>query len=159
MIKTALHITTAGPINEVEVHGLVDLQSLVGGYIEPFSVYEDRGWTIYVNDDGMYSCEPNRAVFADKGLADAGYLSQFSDFIEPVKEDELYCILFGDIVVIGHDPMTGDDKSLTPEQMDEIKAMFSTPSMGPGSGYHAAMSVKMGIVPNRAALTELISQS
>lgn len=156
-MNRALHITTEGPINEVEVNGLSDLQKLVGGCIEPFGVFEDRGWTIYVNEEGLYRCQPNRAIFADEGLVDAGYLSQFSDSAEVVKKDELYYILFGDIVVVGFDPVTGEDKSLTPEQMDEVRAMFSTPEMGPGSGYLAAVSVKMGTVPDRALLYKLLS--
>ena len=157
MSKTALHITTEGPINEVEIDGLKDLQRLVGGYIEPFSIYENRGWTIYLNESGLYQCPPNRAIFADDDLVEAGYLSQFSDSSRVIKKDELYYILFGDIVAIGFDPMTGEDKSLTDEQMDEIKAMFSSPAMGPNSGYFAATSVKMGVVPERALLTKILS--
>lgn len=53
--------------------------------------------------------------------------------------------------------MTGEDKSLTDEQVNEIKAMFSSPAMGPNSGYFAATSVKMGVVPERALLTKILS--
>ena len=80
---------------------LHDLQRLVGGNIEPFDVIFGEGISLYVNEEGLFTCPPNRAVYATKGMEEAGYLSMMvsmMDYGSPVKEGELYSILCGDLV-------------------------------------------------------------
>ena len=47
-----------------------------------------RGISLYVNEEGLFTCPPNRAVYATKGMEEAGYLSMM-DYSSPVKEGEL----------------------------------------------------------------------
>ena len=47
---------------------LRELQRLVGGSIEPLNVLFGEEISIYVNEEGLYSCPPNRAVYATKQM-------------------------------------------------------------------------------------------
>lgn len=59
---------------------------------------------------------PNRAVYATRGMEREGYLSQM-DYATPVREGDLYGLLFGDIVALGYDAMEGTSRSLTDEEV------------------------------------------
>lgn len=101
-MKGMLIPTNGNPVEidiEVDETGstLHDLQRLVGGNIEPFDVIFGEGISLYVNEEGLFTCPPNRAVYATKGMEEAGYLSMM-DYSSPVKEGELYSILCGDLV-------------------------------------------------------------
>ena len=96
-MKGMLIPTNGNPVEidiEVDETGstLHDLQRLVGGNIEPFDVIFGEGISLYVNEEGLFTCPPNRAVYATKGMEEAGYLSMM-DYSSPVKEGELYSIL------------------------------------------------------------------
>jgi hypothetical protein len=114
---------------------LDSLQFWVGGNIDVFdALYESLGGvTLYVNDDGIYECEPNRAVYATERMAEEGYLSQFAAGAEVVEPGELYTVLFGDIVAVGYDPAEGEDRSLTDEQASAVRDYFTGVSPA-GSG-------------------------
>lgn len=104
-MKGMLIPTNGNPVEidiEVDETGstLHDLQRLVGGNIEPFDVIFGEGISLYVNEEGLFTCPPNRAVYATKGMEEAGYLSMM-DYSSPVKEGELYSILCGDLVAVG----------------------------------------------------------
>lgn len=104
-MKGMLIPTNGNPVEidiEVDEAGstLHDLQRLVGGNIEPFDVIFGEGISLYVNEEGLFTCPPNRAVYATKGMEEAGYLSMM-DYSSPVKEGELYSILCGDLVAVG----------------------------------------------------------
>lgn len=93
-MKGMLIPTNGNPVEidiEVDETGstLHDLQRLVGGNIEPFDVIFGEGISLYVNEEGLFTCPPNRAVYATKGMEEAGYLSMM-DYSSPVKEGELY---------------------------------------------------------------------
>lgn len=65
-------------IVEVDVEGLDDLQRLVGGYIDVVDLPlfgEDVQASLYVNDEGIYTHSPNRAIAATAELEEDGYLS------------------------------------------------------------------------------------
>lgn len=47
---------------------LHSLQNLVGGNIEAFSPLFGEGIDLYVNEDGLSTCPPNRAVYATKEM-------------------------------------------------------------------------------------------
>lgn len=44
------------------------LQKEVGGNIEAFPVLFGEGIALYVNEDGLATCPPNRAVYATKAM-------------------------------------------------------------------------------------------
>lgn len=64
----AMLIPTGGEPVEIDIRAdekgstLSDLQRLVGGSIEPFDVIFGEGISLYVNEDGLFTCPPNRAV-------------------------------------------------------------------------------------------------
>lgn len=59
-----------------------------------------------------------------------GYLSQM-DYATPVREGDLYGLLFGDIVALGYDAMEGTSRSLTDEEVARVSEYFTSES-GPG---------------------------
>lgn len=76
-MKGMLIPTNGNPVEidiEVDETGstLHDLQRLVGGNIEPFDVIFGEGISLYVNEEGLFTCPPNRAVYATKGMEEAG---------------------------------------------------------------------------------------
>ena len=120
-MKGMLIPTNGNPVEidiEVDETGstLHDLQRLVGGNIEPFDVIFGEGISLYVNEEGLFTCPPNRAVYATKGMEEAGYLSMM-DYSSPVKEGELYSILCGDLVAVGFDFETGENRDLSADEM------------------------------------------
>lgn len=73
-MKGMLIPTNGNPVEidiEVDETGstLHDLQRLVGGNIESFDVIFGEGTSLYVNEEGLFTCPPNRAVYATKGIA------------------------------------------------------------------------------------------
>lgn len=68
-MKGMLIPTNGNPVEidiEVDETGstLHDLQRLVGGNIESFDVIFGEGTSLYVNEEGLFTCPPNRAVYA-----------------------------------------------------------------------------------------------
>lgn len=106
---------------------LHELQQHVGGMIEPLDVL-GGGISLYVNDEGLWTQPPNRALYATKEMEEAGYLSQM-DFSRVVKEGELYTILFGNIVAVAYDENM-ELKDLSQEQIDSLKEQFEDVSSG-----------------------------
>lgn len=122
---------------------LSSLQALVGGYVEPFDVVFGDDITLYVNEDGLSTCAPNRAIYATKGMEEVGYLSQM-DYSTVVREGDLYGILFGDIVAVGFDPETGDNRSLTADEMTQVEEYFTKTSAN-GSGLVEVLSIQAAL--------------
>lgn len=135
---------------------LYDLQRLVDGYIEPFDVIFGETICLYVNEDGLSTCPPNRAVYATKNMEEEGYLSQM-DYTRVVKEGELYTILCGDIVAVGFDPETGEDRDLTDAEMSRVDGYFTKVS-APGSGLAEVLAIRQG-KENHVSLREEASAS
>ena len=65
------------------------------------------------------------------------------DFSTPVKQGELYSILFGDLVAVGFDMDTGDNRDLTPDEIDRVTAYFTDVSK-PGSGLRGVIAIQNG---------------
>ena len=65
------------------------------------------------------------------------------DFSTPVKQGELYSILFGDLVAVGFDMDTGDNRDLTPDEIDRVTAYFTDVSK-PGSGLREGIAIQNG---------------
>lgn len=126
---------------------LSSLQRLVGGLIEPFNVLFGESITVYVNDEGLYTCPPNRAIYATREMEQEGYLSQL-DYSHVVKEGELYTVLFGDLVAVGFDPETGADRDLTDAEASQVNDYFTKISE-PGSGVAGIVAIRQGMVPRK----------
>lgn len=107
---------------------LQDLQHRVGGYVEPFNMLFENV-TLYVNEEGMRMCEPNRLIVATQYMAD-------NLRIEPLSP---VTILYGNIVAVGRDPDTGDDRSLTEQEEQLVRGYFHELAK-PGSGGAAALA-------------------
>lgn len=107
------------PSRIADIKGDLDsLQDAVGGYIEHLGILEDRGIDLWVNEEGLYLCEPNRMLMYTEGMVEAGYLSQF-DYSEVGEVGEPYTIINGTIVALGSDG-EGDCIGLTDEQADWV---------------------------------------
>lgn len=124
---------------------LKSLQALVGGNIETFDIAFGEGVSLYVNEEGLFTCPPNRAIFATEEMAKAGYLSQL-DYSKVVEMGDFYTVLNGDIVAVGFDPETGESRSLTDGETARVEGYFTVISR-PGSGAKAVDDIRHGITP------------
>lgn len=104
---------------------LADLQRRVGGYIEPFNLLFENV-TLYVNEEGQYQCEPNRLIVATQYMADNLRIAPLSPG----------AILYGNIIAVGRDPRTGNDRSLTEDETKLVRGYFHELAK-PGSGKQA----------------------
>lgn len=124
---------------------LKPLQALVGGNIETFDIAFGEGVSLYVNGEGLFTCPPNRAIFATEEMAKAGYLSQL-DYSKVVEMGDFYTVLNGDIVAVGFDPETGESRSLTDGESARVEGYFTVISE-PGSGEKAVDAIRHGMEP------------
>lgn len=124
---------------------LKPLQALVGGNIETFDIAFGEGVSLYVNEEGLFTCPPNRAIFATEEMAKAGYLSQL-DYSKVVEMGDFYTVLNGDIVAVGFDPETGESRSLTDGETARVEGYLTVISR-PGSGAKAVDDIRHGITP------------
>lgn len=147
----AMLIATGEPPREVTLlpdkngSTLKPLQALVGGNIETFDIAFGEGVSLYVNEEGLFTCPPNRAIFATEEMAKAGYLSQL-DYSKVVEMGDFYTVLNGDIVAVGFDPETGESRSLTDGETARVEGYFTVISR-PGSGAKAVDDIRHGITP------------
>lgn len=122
----AMLIATGEPPREVTLlpdkNGsiLKPLQALVGGNIETFDIAFGEEVSLYVNEEGLFTCPPNRAIFATEEMAKAGYLSHL-DYSKVVEMGDFYTVLNGDIVAVGFDPETGESRSLTDGELSRVE--------------------------------------
>lgn len=115
---------------EADEHGsfLRALQECVGGHIEPMGYLFDDAPTVYCNEEGKLAgsgCRPNRAIHATEAMANAGYVSP-NDPSRAVRPDELFYIVFGDMVCVGFDPETGEDRDITAEERGRVTDRFGS---------------------------------
>lgn len=144
----ALRVPIWGPPEPVELPQnaaarLAAMQEVVGGDIEPLPVplFGSDDITIYANGDGIATCQPNRAIYASAAMEAEGYLSQM-DFSHVAREGELYTVLFGDLLITGFDPSTGDDRNLTEAEVKTVTDYFTRVS-DPGSGMREVIAIQM----------------
>ena len=105
---------------------LEELQKAVGGYIEPFDVLFEGKPCLYVNEEGLFTCKPNRAVYATKAMQKAGYLSQIHGR-KIVEEGELYTVLYGNILAVSYDTTEEGEwieRDITDEEFGRLKDTF-----------------------------------
>ena len=123
---------------------LKPLQKLVGGMIEPFDPPYGSEPLLWINDCGLVTERPNRAIYYNERMVEAGYISQIDYRAEP-ELGKLYAILFGDIVAVSYDiDEDGEDvaRDITSEEFQRICKDFSDPT----SGLAAALAVRTGLV-------------
>lgn len=102
------------------------LQGCVGGHIEPMGYLFDDAPTVYCNEEGKLprsECLPNRAIYATEMMAAAGYVSP-NEPSRAVKPNELFDIVFGDMVCVGFDAETGEGRDITPEECERVRERF-----------------------------------
>lgn len=110
----AMLIATGEPPREVTLlpdkngSTLKPLQALVGGNIETFDIAFGEEVSLYVNEEGLFTCPPNRAIFATEEMAKAGYISRPGSGAKAV-DDIRHGITPGsyDISVESHDCTSG----------------------------------------------------
>lgn len=147
----AMLIATGEPPREVTLlpdengSTLKPLQALVGGNIETFDIAFGEEVSLYVNEEGLFTCPPNRAIFATEEMAKAGYLSHL-DYSKVVEMGDFYTVLNGDIVAVGFDPETGESRSLTDGELSRVEGYFTVISE-PGSGEKAVDAIRHGMEP------------
>ena len=132
-------IVPVGAMPEVvEIDGsLASMQEAVGGCIEPCSwVFNDEP-AVYVNEEGKFACEPNRAVYATE--ADEGCVRWDGT---TVHEGDLLDILFGDVLCVGFDPETGESRDVTDEEVMRVRERFGT-RWSVESGFLEAFRMKL----------------
>ena len=116
-------------------------QKLVGGYIEFFEIPYGHCPALIVNEDGICACLPNRAVYANKHMEEAGFSDAFT-YSHPVKAGELYSILFGPILAVSFDfDDEGNEiyRDITPEEFSLLESDFKDMT----SGLREALKIKL----------------
>lgn len=131
----------------IEINGAQDIMSHVGGIIDEASGYLPPdalpfNLSMYVNDEGLYSCQPNRAFYATESMEHEGYYSAIDG--KPVVSGLPSSLLFGNIVITGFNPETGEDKSLSAGEMMDAMNYFQRDSPR-GSGREVALIVQNGL--------------
>ena len=92
---------------------------------------------MYVNEEGKFTCEPNRAVYATK--ADEGCIKWDGS---KVKEGDFLEILFGDVLCVGYNPETGEDRDVTDEEIKRVRERVGT-LRSIDSGWMEALTIKL----------------
>lgn len=131
----------------IEIDDTRDIMSHVGGIIDEASGYLPPDalpfhLSMYVNDEGLYSCQPNRAFYATESMEHEGYYSAIDG--KPVVSGLPSSLLFGNIVITGFNPETGEDKSLSAGEMMDAMNYFQRDSPR-GSGREVALVVQNGL--------------
>lgn len=119
------------------------LQGLVGGDVEFFDVLFGENPVLIVNENGIAErLQPNRAVFASREMKETGYLS-FNDLSRPVREGELYAVLYGPIVAVSYGE-DGNARDITEDEFEALKREFGGAERY--SGLEAVAAVRNGWV-------------
>lgn len=120
-----------------QVGGIFDEAS---GYLPPDAL--PFNLSMYVNDVGLYTCQPNRAFYATEIMEREGYFSTIDG--KPAVAGLPTSVLYGNIVVTGFNPATGEDASLSAGEMMDVMNYFQRESRR-GSGCEVALVVQNGL--------------
>ena len=124
MTMRALVVPVDGTPVPVEVCGLREMQRVVGGDIESVPWVFDDEPAVYVNGEGKYTCEPNRALYATReGERWDG---------TPIHEGDLLDIAYGPMLCVGFDPDTGESRDITDDEADRVVERFGEETVGSG---------------------------
>lgn len=110
-----------------EEHFLEELYGIIGcRCVEAFGpLYGDEP-CLFIDDEGVFTQKPNRAVFANKHMVECGCISQV-DYSGVVQEGQLYTILFGSIVAVGYETDSNEElkaRSITDEELQSLRDDF-----------------------------------
>ena len=141
----------------IVINGSQDIMDQVGGIFDNASGYLPPdalpfNLSMYVNDEGLYTCQPNRAFYATEIMEREGYFSTIDG--KPAVAGLPTSVLYGNIVVTGFNPATGEDVSLSDGEMMDVLNYFQRDSPR-GSGYDVASIVQKHLY---GELREYISQ-
>lgn len=115
------------------------LQREVGGDIEPFDLLFHNQPTLFVNDVGLYTEQPNRAIYATAEMAEIGYYSQM-DYRTVVQPGDLYTILFGTIIAVSFGE-EGEARDITDAEFAKVYDMFAS-ERSQYSGYIEVLKIR-----------------
>lgn len=108
--------------------------------------------SMYENDVSKFTMQPNRAFYATEEMEREGYLSPFDN--KPAIEGLPTSVVYGNVVITGFNPATGEDVSLSDGEMMDVMNYFQRDSPR-GSGYDVASIVQKHLY---GELREYISQ-
>lgn len=115
----------------IEIDGAKDIMDQVGGIFDnasnnlppdafPFNL------SMYENDISKLTLQPNRAFYATEEMEREGYLSPFDN--KPVIEGLPTSVVYGNVVITGFNPATGEDVSLSDGEMMDVMNYFQCES-------------------------------
>ena len=115
----------------IEIGNGQDIRNQVGGSFVNVSgnIPTDAlpfSFSTYVNDWSSSVCQPNRAIYATENMEQNGIYSLID--LKPVVADLPISVLYGNIVVTGFNPATGEDVSLTDGEMMDVMNYFQRDS-------------------------------
>lgn len=115
----AMIIPVGGMPYEADITGYEDLKAAVDGFIENVSWVFDDAPSLYINEEGKFTCEPNRAIYAQ--AKDEGAITWGG---KVVHEGDVLDIIYGDFVAIGFNSITGEDRDITDDEIDKVMEVF-----------------------------------
>lgn len=141
----------------IEINGAKDIMDQVGGIFGnasnslppdalPFNL------SMYENDISKSTLQPNRAFYATEEMEREGYLSPFDN--KPVIEGLPTSVVYGNVVITGFNPATGEDVSLSDGELMDVMNYFQCESPRE-SGREVAFVVQKDLY---GELREYISQ-
>lgn len=98
--------------------------------------------SMYVNDESLSVCQPNRAFYATERMEQEGSYSPIDG--KPVVAGLPTSVLYGNIVITGFNPATGEDAPLSDGEMMDVMSYFQRESPR-GSGREVALAVQNGL--------------
>ncbi|VWM00880.1 Uncharacterised protein [Collinsella aerofaciens] len=115
----------------IEIGSGQDIRNQVGGSFVNVSgnIPTDAlpfSFSTYVNDWSSSVCQPNRAIYATEKMEQNGIYSLID--LKPVVADLPISVLYGNIVVTGFNPATGEDVSLKDGEMMDVMNYFQRDS-------------------------------
>lgn len=131
-------------IEEVDGSFLEPIRELIGcRCVEAFSPMYGDTPLLWIDDEGIYTQVPNRAVYANDRMVEQQYLSSLTG--KPVKKGELHTILFGNIVAACYEyDEEGEDypRDITDEELKQLKEDFKEIE----SGLTEALKIRYGLI-------------
>lgn len=98
--------------------------------------------SMYVNDESLSVCQPNRAFYATERMEQEGSYSPIDG--KPVVAGLPSSVLYGNIVITGFNPATGEDTPLSDAELMDVMNYFQRESPC-GSGREVALIVQNGL--------------
>ena len=109
---------------EREVSYLKAFQDEVGGLIEYFCPLWEDNPALIVNEEFLANgSAPNRAIYANQHLHDAGYLDQMT-YTHVPEVGELYGLILGTFIAVSHDE-DGNARDMPADEWERVQEAFA----------------------------------